>query len=439
MSESVIRYARRDDGIVVLTIDDPAARVNTLNPALEESLAEVVDRLEAERDSITGVVLVSGKSTFIVGADVNRFQRLTSNDAPQVFLEIEALKDSLRRLERLGRPVVAALEGVALGGGFEVALACHRRMALADSGVRVGLPEVTLGLLPGGGGLTRVVRMFGLEKALTEVLWPGRRFTVEQALEVGLIDEIVEGPEVLPAAIAWILAHREDPEAAMQPWDRPDYRMPGGSPVDPEMAVRLPGLSAALRKRVPCSRYAAPRAILSAAVEGAQVDVDTSSRIETRYFVSLATSPEAQAQVSVVFFDDLAVRTRRRAGEVHERVGAFVARLRTAYEQAAGELVASGVAPLVVRRAAAAAGLTIEPEVPLDGETGSAAGGLGVSGLTADGLAAGEIEDRLLRAVAEAALAGLAAGDVPDPATANVESVQAGFPAWTGGAVRYRG
>lgn len=438
MSENVIRYARRDDGIVVLTIDDPDSRVNALTPALEASLARAVDRLEAERDSITGVVLVSGKATFIVGADVNRFQRLTSHDAAQVFAEIESLKDSLRRLERLGRPVVAALEGIALGGGFEVALACHRRIALADSGVRVGLPEVTLGLLPGGGGVTRVVRMFGLEKALTEILWPGTRFTAERAVEVGLIDEIVDGAKVLPAASAWIHAHRDDPEAASQPWDRPGYRMPGGSPAEADMAARLPGLSAALRKRVPCSRYAAPRAILSAAVEGAQVDVDTASRIETRYFVSLATSQHAQDQVAVVFFDDLAVRTRRRSGEVHERVPAFEARLRAAYEQEADAVVTSGFAPLVVRRAARAAGLTIAPEVPRDRGDGIPADGPEPTGIPTDRIE-GEIGDRLLRAVSDAARAGLAAGEVPDEATANVESVAAGFPAWAGGALRYRG
>ncbi len=307
---SAVRYERDADGVVVLTLDDPAAGANTMNELYGRSMEAAVRRLEAEKDEIAGVVVTSAKKTFFAGANLDDVLGYGPDDAATVFEHLETVKAQLRRLERLGRPVVAAVNGAALGGGYEITLACHRRIVVADDAAVVGLPEVTLGLLPGGGGVTRVTRMLGLATALTDVLLPGTRFTPARALDKGLVDEVVaDRDQLLPAARAWVLAHRDDPEACTQPWDRPGYRMPGGTPSSPRLAAMLPAFPATLRKQSKGAPYPAPRAILSAAVEGSQVDVDTALRIESRYLVGLAVGQIAKNMIQAFFFDLQSIRS----------------------------------------------------------------------------------------------------------------------------------
>ena len=163
MSEqNTIRWETDDDGIVVLTLDDPQQQANTMNERYQRSMEQVVQRLEDERDNITGVVITSAKKTFFAGGDLRELIRTRPADAEQASETVAQVKAQLRRLETLGKPVVAALNGTALGGGLEIALACHHRIALNAPGVRFGLPEVTLGLLPGGGGVVRTVRLLGI-------------------------------------------------------------------------------------------------------------------------------------------------------------------------------------------------------------------------------------------------------------------------------------
>jgi 3-hydroxyacyl-CoA dehydrogenase / enoyl-CoA hydratase / 3-hydroxybutyryl-CoA epimerase len=301
MSEqNIIRWEQDADGIVVLTIDDPSQSANTMNDAYVRSMGATVDRLEREKANIKGVVITSGKKTFFAGGDLKLLIQARPEHAQQMFENVETMKAQLRRLETLGRPVVAALNGAALGGGLEIALACHHRVAVDDRKAEFGLPEVTLGLLPGGGGVTRTVRMFGLQKALMEVLLQGQRRKAAAAKEVGLIDELVASPEqLLEAAKAWARAN----PSAKQSWDVDGYKMPGGTPSTPKLAQMLPAFPANLRKQLKGANYPAPRAIMSAAVEGAQVDFDTASRIESRYFVSLATSQTAKNMTQAFFFD----------------------------------------------------------------------------------------------------------------------------------------
>ncbi|MEP7160090.1 MAG: enoyl-CoA hydratase-related protein, partial [Dermatophilaceae bacterium] len=307
--DEMIRY-ERDGTVVVLTMDDPASSANTMTGAYIASMGRAVDRLEAERDEITGVVLASAKKTWFAGADLSDLQATTPEMAVDFFSRVERVKADLRRLERLGRPVVAALHGTALGGGFEIALACHRRIAVDDDRIRFGLPEVTFGLLPGGGGITRTVRMLGLTEALTQWLLEGRTRTPRQTVAGGLVDELVATPdELIPAATAWITAHADDPDAAIRRWDRPDYRMPGGAPASPALATILPGLPARLRRRLRGADLRAPRAILAAAVEGAQVDVDTATRIESRHLTELVTGRQSAAMIQAFFFDLQAIRS----------------------------------------------------------------------------------------------------------------------------------
>ncbi len=300
---TAVRYEQDADGIVVLTLDDPTSSANTMNELYTASMGAAVQRLEAERDTVTGVVATSAKRSFFAGGDLHAMLRARPEDAATVFAGVETVKAQLRRLERLGRPVVAAVNGTALGGGLEIALACHHRIVVDDPRVELGLPEVTLGLLPGGGGVTRVVRMLGISTALTEVLLTGTRFSPAAALAQGLVDELVEPDALLPAARVWILAHRDDPDAAVQPWDRAGYRMPGGTPSSPGLAAVLPAFPATLRKRAKGAPYPAPRAILAAAVEGAQVDVDTASRIESRYLTRLIVGQNSTNMIQAYFFD----------------------------------------------------------------------------------------------------------------------------------------
>ena len=295
----MISWERRSDGIVVLTLDDPAQSTNTVNSRFMAAFESTVDDLWLARQSLTGVIVTSRKDSFLVGLDLKEFSTATP-DPQTVFALVTAVKKCFRRLETLGRPVVAALNGTALGGGLELGLACHHRIAVDRPDARFGLPEVTLGLLPGGGGVTRVTWLLGLQEALTGVLLRGQRMRPSRAVEAGLIDELVATPdELIPRAVEWILAN---PKAA-QPWDKPGYRMPGGRPAGKELAALLPAFPANLRKQLRGAHYPAPHHIMCAAVEGAAVDFDTALRIEGRWFVDIVGTPIQRNMTSAFFFD----------------------------------------------------------------------------------------------------------------------------------------
>ena len=301
MAENTIQWDKDADGIVTLTLDDPSGSTNVMNEAYIESMGKTVDRLVAEKDSITGVVITSAKKTFFAGGDVKSMVKLTPEDAGDAFDLVEGVKRQLRTLETLGVPAVAAINGAALGGGLEIALACHHRIAADVKGSQIGFPEATLGLLPGAGGVTRTVRMLGIQNAFMNVLAQGPRFKPAKAKEIGLVDELVGSvEELVPAAKAWIKAN---PEAHTQPWDVKGYKMPGGTPSSPGLASILPSFPALLKKQLKGAPMPAPRAILDAAVEGAQVDFDTASRIESRYFTELVTGQVAKNMIQAFFFD----------------------------------------------------------------------------------------------------------------------------------------
>jgi 3-hydroxyacyl-CoA dehydrogenase/enoyl-CoA hydratase/3-hydroxybutyryl-CoA epimerase len=307
MSESTtIRWEQDADGIVTLTLDDPAQSANTMNAAFADSLDATLDRLEAELDSVRGVIVTSAKKTFFAGGDLRDLIRATPEDAADVLAGSMRIKRRLRRLETLGKPVVAALNGAALGGGYEIALACHHRIALDAPGTKIGLPEVTLGLLPGGGGVVRTVRLLGIADALLKVLLQGRQYTPRRALEAGLVHEIATDRDaMLASARAFVLAHPE----ARQPWDTPGYKIPGGTPKSPAFAANLPAFPANLRKQLAGAPYPAPLAILSAAVEGSQVDIDTATLIEARYFTELVCGRTSKNMIQAFFFDMQAVNS----------------------------------------------------------------------------------------------------------------------------------
>jgi 3-hydroxyacyl-CoA dehydrogenase/enoyl-CoA hydratase/3-hydroxybutyryl-CoA epimerase len=304
MTDSAVKYDKGEDGIVVLTLDDPTSSANTMNELYKESMAAAIDRLHAEKDEVTGVVITSAKKTFFAGGNLKSMQQARPEDAQEIFETVESIKADLRRLETFGKPVVAAINGAALGGGLEIALACHRRIVVDDAKVELGLPEVTLGLLPGGGGVTRTVRMLGIQSALMDVLLQGPRFKPAQAKEKGLVDELVATrEELVPAAKAWIEANKDDAAAASNPWDREKFKIPGGTPSTPSLAAFLPAFPAMLRKQTKGAVYPATRAIMAAAIEGAQVDFETASRIESRYLAELVTGSNSKNMIQAFFFD----------------------------------------------------------------------------------------------------------------------------------------
>ncbi|MGW5113455.1 3-hydroxyacyl-CoA dehydrogenase NAD-binding domain-containing protein [Nocardia sp. NPDC004123] len=295
-----IKWDTDSEGIVTLTMDAEGASANTLTEHFQREFTDVVARLGRERESITGVILTSAKKTFFAGADLNRILATDLAAVPALAGELNLMKANLRRLETLGLPVVAAINGAALGGGYELALACHHRIALDVRGSEIGLPEVTLGLLPAAGGVTRTVRMFGVQQALTQILLQGQRRKPAAALQAGLVDELAATPEELLAkARSWIKANPD----AQQPWDTKGYRIPGGTPAVPAFAANLPAFPANLRKQLKGQPMPAPRAVLAAAVEGTQVEIDGAFLIETRYLMELVTGPVAKNMIQAFFFD----------------------------------------------------------------------------------------------------------------------------------------
>jgi 3-hydroxyacyl-CoA dehydrogenase / enoyl-CoA hydratase / 3-hydroxybutyryl-CoA epimerase len=304
MAESTtIRWEQDADGIVVLTLDDPNQSANTMNSAYAESMRATVDRLEAEKDTITGVVITSAKKTFFAGGDLNDLKKAGPENAEEIATAVREGKAVLRRLETLGKPVVAAINGAALGGGLEITLACHHRVIVDDSKAVLGFPEVQLGLLPGAGGVVRSVRLLGIVDALMQLLLQGKRLKPAKAKELGLVHEVVATrDELVPAAKAWITAQPTD-EPTVQPWDVKGYKIPGGTPSNPKLAQNLPAFPANLRKQLKGANYPAPHHIMAAAVEGAQVDFDTASEIEGRYFVDLVCGQVAKNMIQAFFFD----------------------------------------------------------------------------------------------------------------------------------------
>ncbi|PRA44337.1 MULTISPECIES: 3-hydroxyacyl-CoA dehydrogenase NAD-binding domain-containing protein [Pseudomonas] len=292
-----IRYEAGQDRIVVLTIDMPGQSANTMNAAYGAAMATCVARLLAEKESIAGVIITSAKKTFFAGGDLNELIKVDKAHAKAFYDRVLELKQQLRTLETLGKPVVAAINGAALGGGWEICLACHHRIALDHPSLQIGLPEVTLGLLPGGGGVVRMVRKLGLEKALPYLL-EGKKVRAAQALQAGLVDQLaVDRDELLAKARAWILAN----PAPQQPWDVKGYQIPGGTPSHPKVAQMLAIAPSILRSKTQ-GCMPAPEKILCAAVEGAQVDFDTAQLIETRYFTELTTGQVAKNMIGTFWF-----------------------------------------------------------------------------------------------------------------------------------------
>jgi 3-hydroxyacyl-CoA dehydrogenase/enoyl-CoA hydratase/3-hydroxybutyryl-CoA epimerase len=298
-----IRYELKD-GIATLTFDEPGSPVNTMCVDWQHDMTEAAARVLADKDQIKGIVLASAKSTFFAGADLKGVMRLTPADAPQTYAMVEGVKKNFRAIETLGKPVVSCLNGTALGGGWELALVGHHRIAVDDSRIQFGMPEVTLGLLPGASGVTKMTRHLGLLGA-QPYLVEGKLFGPREALELGLVHELVDDAAYLrPRALAWL----EGRASAQHPWEAPDYKIPGGTPSNPKIAGMLTVAPAMLKKQTR-GLLPAPEAILACMVEGAMVDMPTALRIESRYLAKLMTGPNAKAMINTFFFNLNAIKS----------------------------------------------------------------------------------------------------------------------------------
>lgn len=301
---TAIDYAKDEQGIVTLTMDMAGQAANTMNQIFRDAYVAAVDRIEQERDTIAGVILTSNKATFFAGGDLNGL--LAADYAPELFGRAEATKATMRRLEKLGKPVVAAINGTALGGGFELCLACHARFAIDDKALLLGLPETGLGLIPGAGGIVRLVRMLGLETAMPLII-EGAVFAARHALDLKLLTGVArDKDDLLVQARAWILDNAE----AVQPWDRKGFCIPGSTPAAAAPLAWLRTAPTLLMKKYR-ARYPALQAAMSAAVEGAAVDFDTACRIESRYLAQVAVGGVAKNMIHTFFFQMNEIKARR--------------------------------------------------------------------------------------------------------------------------------
>lgn len=298
-----IRYELAD-GIATVTFDEPNSPVNTMSQQWQQDLDEVTAQVVADKAAIRGVVLASAKSTFFAGADLKGLMRARTDDASRMFREIEQIKKNFRTLETLGVPVVSCLNGSALGGGWEVALIGHYRVALDNEKIQFGLPEITLGLIPGASGITKMVRLLGLMGAQPYIL-ESKLFTPREGQQLGLVHELVGNANALrPAALAWIAANPK----SQQPWDAKDYKIPGGTPSNPKIAGALSVAPAMLRQKTR-GLYPAPEAALSAMVEGAALEFDAALRVESRYLAKVGSGQVAKNMVNTFFFNLNAIKS----------------------------------------------------------------------------------------------------------------------------------
>jgi 3-hydroxyacyl-CoA dehydrogenase/enoyl-CoA hydratase/3-hydroxybutyryl-CoA epimerase len=279
-------------GIATLTLDMP--KVNIINEAFGLGLREAMDWAES-RDALRGIIIASAHRDFCAGADLDSLHAET--DPARLALRVAELSSLYRRIETSKVPVVAALTGTALGGGYELALACHRRVAVDDARAKFGLPEVQLGVMPGAGGTQRLPRLIGVQAAL-ELILQGSELRAPKALAKGLVDELApNGEAVIAAAMAWIA---ENP-TARQPWDNRGFRMPGPRPTSSDGRNIFMAACAMLTKKT-SGVFHAPQRAISAIQEGSALGIEAGLAIEARYFVELALGAQAKDMIRTLWF-----------------------------------------------------------------------------------------------------------------------------------------
>jgi 3-hydroxyacyl-CoA dehydrogenase/enoyl-CoA hydratase/3-hydroxybutyryl-CoA epimerase len=320
MSYTNFKVETDADGIALVTWDMPERSMNVINLTVIEELAAIVEKVAADA-AIKGAVITSGKDTFCAGADLTLLESLTrafaemaknqgeEQAAAVLFEESRKLSQLYRRLETCGKPFVAAINGTALGGGFELCLACHQRIASDNSKMRLGLPEIKIGLFPGAGGTQRVARMMMPADAL-QLLLKGDQLRLNRAKAMKLVDNVVPAADLVKTAKDWIKAGGK----AVNPWDEQGFKFPGGLVFSKAGMMTFPPANAIYRRET-YDNYPAARAIMQTVFEGLQLPIDLALRVESRYFAKILRSPEAHAMIRSLFvsMQDLNKGARRPA------------------------------------------------------------------------------------------------------------------------------
>ncbi|PHI20244.1 3-hydroxybutyryl-CoA epimerase [Lewinellaceae bacterium SD302] len=299
----MIHYRKDTDKIVTLFLDMDGRDGNVINHEIVAAFEPLLEHLLGEKDKgeLNGVIITSNKKTFLEGGDLEYLYHAT--DPEELYHSSLKLKRFLRDLEQPGVPVVAAINGDAIGTGFELALACHHRIVLDNPKIRVGHPEVKIGLIPSGGAIIRLMWLLGIERAFP-LLLEGRRYSPQEALKVGIIDSLASNrKEMLEQAKAWLLTHPD----CRRTWDDPDQGIPGGTAHDPDLGHRIRLMTAKLSSTTH-DRFPAHRAIIEILAEGSKVDFETAYRLDSRYYAHLATTPVSKSMISTFWFDKQAVR-----------------------------------------------------------------------------------------------------------------------------------
>ena len=298
--QDIVHYAVDNDGIATLTINYPDKSMNVIDQAFMDSLWSCIDRVVAD-PAVIGTVITSGKDAFVAGADLTAMEANLDNTAddpvPVLFDKFGSLSRLFRRLETCGKPFVAALNGTAMGGGFELALACHHRVLADTPTAMVGLPEVQVGLLPGAGGTQRLPRMIGIQAAMP-YLMEGKHATPEQALKSGLVNELAKPAELMTKAREWLL---QSPKA-IQPWDEKGFKFPGGNALDPRVAPAFVVGNAMVQANTH-HNLPAPLAIQSCLYEGSLLPIDKALRVETKYLLTVARNPVSNSMIRTLFIN----------------------------------------------------------------------------------------------------------------------------------------
>ncbi len=440
-----LAYRLADNGVAFITIDVKDRPVNVLTPELHREIGEVAALLAADENA-RGAVIHSGKSSFMAGGDLNRIVRYydMNRTAAEAYTQSRTFTESLRKLETCGKPVAVAINGTALGGGLELALACHFRVVADDEKILLGLPEVSLGLLPGGGGTQRLPRLIGLKQAAALILG-SKRLGPAEALQLGIVHKVVPAADLVGVAEQWVL-QGGNPQ---QPWDRKGFQVPGGSGLND---MNIGRLFQQLTGRVSADyrhNYPAPIAALRCLFNGTTVlSMDQALKIETREFSALTRDPVARNLIRTLFIN----KGKTSRDQLLSDPGAQVLQQRCehAYLQQGQALLTEGVKPAVIENAAFAVGL---PHGPL-----AMAQARSANDATRHGAATGEIpvfaqpafaqstcmqstflavRQRLLCAQALAA-AGCWEEGLTNPVQADLASTLTwSFPGYTGGVLSY--
>ncbi|MNH51868.1 Fatty acid oxidation complex subunit alpha [compost metagenome] len=285
------------DGIALITFDVPGRSMNTLTSSVMAEIPQLVERIKTD-DAVKGAVLTSGKASgFCAGADLGDIAggMIGGASLQDAYDAGWKMNGALRALETCGKPVAAAINGLALGGGLELTLACHYRVVENDNRIQLGLPEIKVGLFPGGGGTQRLTRLIGVQPAMM-AMTEGKSFRPNDAKGAGIVHEVVEKGQSVEAAKAWIKAGGK----AVQPWDDKGFKLPGGGPYHPAGIQNFLVGNAMIRKQT-YGNYPAATNLMKAVYEGVQVPMDAALRIETRYFIKTLMTPQAQGMIRSLF------------------------------------------------------------------------------------------------------------------------------------------